>query len=510
MFSSTLRGLIRRLGSPRPLRAAAVVVVAVGGAWLGLLVGGSVTAEIGPADVRLTVRPSVVGDSVVDLAPLGTLGLDSHDGPVQLAATVERVRPAEVERIIQDPQLLRGLGDEVIGDLREGLLNLIAKATMSAVCGAALLGLLVFRSPARAGWSVLTCCVLVLGTIGAVAATFNPRSVAEPRYTGLLASAPSVVGSAQSIVQNFSRYTDQLAEVVTNVSRLYETTSTLPAYEPDPGTVRLLHVSDLHLNPAAWDVIDSVAQQFQADVIVDTGDITDHGSRAESQFVSEISDLDVPYVFVRGNHDSMATQRAVARQEGATVLDEDSGGGDGGDGHVAEVAGLRFFGTGDPRFTPDKRTREHPSAETLFADGQRLAEEIRAQEPPINVAAVHDPNQGRGFAGTVPLVLSGHAHRRSTEILPGGTRLFVQGSTGGAGLRGLENEDPTPVECTVFYFDRATGRLQAWDDITVGGLGLTSARIERHVEPAPDRKIGAPASPLPSPSGTASPTPTSE
>ncbi|MQA84124.1 MAG: hypothetical protein GEV03_05725 [Streptosporangiales bacterium] len=466
------------------------------------------TAEVGPTDVRLSLRPSLVGDVVVDVAPLGTLGLDSHDGPLQLAATVQRVRPEEVQRIIQDPQLLNGLGDEVDEDLREALLNLVMRATMSAVGGAALLGLVVFRTPARAGWSVLTCCVVMLGSVTAGVGTFNPRSLAEPRYTGLLASAPSVVGSAESVVQNFSRYTDQLADVVTNVSRVYETTSTLPAYEADSSTVRLLHVSDLHLNPAAWQVIDSVSRQFQADVIVDTGDITDHGSKTENRFLTEISDLDTPYVFVRGNHDSMGTQEALAKQKGAIVLDENAGE-NGSDGQVAEVAGLRFFGIGDPRFTPDKRTREHPSAEALFAEGQQLAQDIGAQDPPIDVAAVHDPTEGRGFDGTVPLVLSGHAHRRSTQILPRGTRLFVQGSTGGAGLRGLEHEEPTPVECTVFYFNKETGRLQAWDDITVGGIGLASARIERHLEPAPDRKIGLPASPSSSPSGTSSPAGTS-
>jgi hypothetical protein len=31
--------------------------------------------------------------------------------------------------------------------------------------------------------------------------------------------------------------------------------------------------------------------------------------------------------------------------------------------------------------------------------------------------------------------------------------------------------------------------LQAWDDITLGGLGLTSVQIERHIESDPDREI---------------------
>jgi hypothetical protein len=56
----------------------------------------------------------------------------------------------------------------------------------------------------------------------------------------------------------------------------------------------------------------------------------------------------------------------------------------------------------------------------------------------------------------------------------------------------------------VLYFDKATRKLQAWDDITVAGLGGTGAQIQRHL--ATDTTvIGAPVpdislSPSPSPS----------
>ena len=133
-----------------------------------------------------------------------------------------------------------------------------------------------------------------------------------------------MVGDAQSIVRDFQKYEDQLAKLVTNVSRLYDVTSTLPAYRPDPSTVRVLFVSDLHLNPAAWDVIRSVTEQFDIDVIVDAGDISDHGSAAENAFIDPISTLGVPYVWVRGNHDSALTQAAVERQPNAVVLDGQS------------------------------------------------------------------------------------------------------------------------------------------------------------------------------------------
>jgi hypothetical protein len=77
-------------------------------------------------------------------------------------------------------------------------------------------------------------------------------------------------------------------------------------------------------------------------------------------------------------------------------------------------------------------------------------------------------------------VLAGHVHRRE-DVEQDGTLLVVQGSTGGAGLRALEGEEPTPISLTVLYLDPDSGALQAYDDITLGGLGLNDARISRTV-----------------------------
>jgi hypothetical protein len=62
-----------------------------------------------------------------------------------------------------------------------------------------------------------------------------------------------------------------------------------------------------------------------------------------------------------------------------------------------------------------------------------------------------------------------------------GTTLLVEGSTGGAGLRGLQGEEPEPLTCSVLYFDRVTDRLLAYDRVSLDGFGRAGARIERHV-----------------------------
>ena len=73
------------------------------------------------------------------------------------------------------------------------------------------------------------------------------------------------------------------------------------------------------------------------------------------------------------------------------------------------------------------------------------------------------------------------------------TRLMVEGSTGGAGLRGLENEEPTPLSLSVLYFDEKQ-TLKAYDDIQLGGTGQSNVTMQRKVlgtgpEPSTDPSV---------------------
>jgi predicted phosphodiesterase len=472
----------------RLLLAVGLAGVGLLGAVLGLLVAGTVTTTVGPFEADLSLRPSLSGSTVVAVPPLGELLLDTHDGPVQLSVRIAQLRGDAARSIVADPESLRGLGGDVNRDLRSGVQQLVLRTLLVTVAGAALLGLLVFRrwratlAAAGAGFTAL------LTAAGITAATADERALAEPRYTGLLASAPTAVGDVRDIVARFDVYRLQLGRLVANVSELYSVTSRLPVFAPTDGTVRVLHVSDLHLNPASYDVISSVVEQFGVDVVVDTGDITDFGSVAENRYVTGIAGVDAPYVWVRGNHDSSLTQAAVEALPNAVVLDS---------GEVVEVAGVRLMGQGDPRFTPDKTTRDDDApTQVLTAVGNALREayEVACDKPAI--VLVHDPISAGPLFGQASLVLAGHAHERRVETDDGST-LLVQGSTGGAGLRALEGEDPTPITLSVLYLDEQTGALQAYDNITLGGLGDNDVRISRKVaplvaapEPSPSRDAG--------------------
>ncbi|MFF4962102.1 metallophosphoesterase [Streptomyces sp. NPDC001222] len=489
---------------PHPwLRALGMVAVVLLGTWLGLLVVGDVRVPVGPVNTTMALRPSLAGGTKINISPLGALRLDSHEAPVRLDVNVDQLDPVRAQALVDHPERISGLQQEITQDVEHGTLDLAVRSCVAVVAGAGALGLVVYRRPRRA-LAAGGLALALLAASGATAyATWNPKSVLEPKFSGLLSSAPSLVGNARSIVTEFDVYQKELARLVTNVTKLYDVTSTLPAYEPDPTTIRVLHVSDIHLNPASWKIIASLVRQYDVNVIVDSGDTMDHGSAAENGFLDPIADLGAPYVWVRGNHDSRTTQHYLEHIKNVHVLD---------DGRAISVAGVRFAGIGDPQFTPDRSVEPGGDRAEELA-GARLASALRDQKAagtPVDLAIAHEPTAARQTDGEVPMVLAGHLHHEGMEIMRYGTRLRIEGSTGGSGLRAVERQYPAPIEASILYLDRDTRRLQAWDEIRLGGLGETTAEVTRHLakENAPGAapSPGA-ASPETSPADRSSPAP---
>jgi predicted MPP superfamily phosphohydrolase len=456
------------------------LAVAVAGAVIAVLLLGRISAPIGPFDASLAFRP-VGGGAAVAVPPLGALSVDVYDGPLRLDIGLQRVDPERARALASDPVRLAGVVNQVSDDLRSAVVRLALVTTGVAILGAAAASLLTFRRWRETAIAGGLTAVLLVATAGLGAATWRPEELSQPKYTGLLVNANSLIGNAQDIVARFDAYRASLEDLVANVGTLYATISALPSPGGTDDTVALLHMSDLHLNPAGFDLMRQVVEQFKVDGVLDTGDITDWGSAPENQLIGSVGTLGVPYVYIRGNHDSETTAALIAAQPNATVLDDSA----------VTVAGIEIVGTKDPRFTPDKTTGDDRASDSvLTASGQALDDVVEKLPKAPAIAMVHDPKQAGPLDGDVPLVLAGHTHKRKVSVLDGGTRLMVEGSTGGAGLRGLQGEKPTPLTCTVLYLDPTTGALRAYDEITLGGLGETEVTIQRTVVPQDDATVG--------------------
>lgn len=461
---------------------------AVAGAAIGLALVPDTTVGVGPLELALDVSPSLHSETAVDVPPVGRVVFDTHSAPLAVDAQIMGVDAAAARELIEDPVELQRLEQTATSALLGGAVRAALSEAAGAGIGAAVLVALVYRRTGRAGVAGATAAGVVLATAGLAGLTFEPSAVASPRFEGLLSEAPYLAQYSQQVMGDLDAYRKTLADFVGNVSVLYVAAEALPARPADGDLITVLHVSDIHLNPMAFDVTSTLVDQFGVDVVIDTGDIVSWGTPLESQLLEGIATVDAPYVFVTGNHDSAETARAVAAQPNAVVLQDE----------VVEVAGLEIAGIGDPRDIANDA-----SSTTGFGAGKNAVEqrgialgdtidEWNAAHPgeQVDIALLHDPSRPSGLLGRVPLVLSGHMHSRSveTDVAGSGTMTMTLGSTGGALAGGglmplLEGGTPQDLEAALLYFaadgERA-GELVAYDDVTMGGLGLVSVSMSRH------------------------------
>jgi len=542
----------RRVAARAPAVLGVAAVAAVG-TWIGMTLAPPTTAVVGPIQAQVRVVPSLHPAVQVLLPPAGQVRFETHLSPVAVQARISQVDLDAARKLIDSPAGLRYLTDSAPDRLRAATVRAAITTGLCGLLGGVALALLVYRRVWRRTAQVAaTVAGVLVATAAVTALTFDADRLAQPRFTGLLSQAPYITGEAGSLLDRLQSYRSGLADIVRSVTALYATSGSLPVL-PGQGSgdlVTLLHISDIHLNPLGFDLAQRLVQQFHVNAVIDTGDITTWGTPVESATLSRIGTLGVPYVFVRGNHDSRGTQAAVARQRGAVVLDDD----------VAVVSGVVIAGIGDPEYTPDPAQAalpnvpapgtptpdaattgpgaggtagagappggggsamaepEHGGAveDVQTRASERLADTIRAWDDthpqrPVQIAALHDPSRVGPLLDTVPLLLAGHTHHRAVSQ-DGGTLVMVEGSTGGAGVtaRGLarlSDGRPLPLVATLIYLARSgdrAGQVVGYDDVTVGGFGLASVMLERHVvrpgdEPAPI--------PTPSPTPTPSPSP---
>jgi predicted MPP superfamily phosphohydrolase len=457
-------------------RTLARALVGAAGTHLGLRLAGHTTRWLGPLEVRAELEFARNGGVQIDIPPLGTATVRSHRGPLQVTATATAVDPSRAQGLLRaadgtdaPADVLRRVRHDVSDDAKALGRALVKRSTLAALAGAATTAALTLHRPRDVVGATTTSAVLLAAAAGVAAATVDKQAWRDPQLAGLLTQAPLVLGDLRTAPARIGTYRDQLAELVQTGTSVYRKVATLP--EPPPAdAIRLLHVSDIHLSPVAYPLAKALVDEYDVDAVVDTGDLVDWGTPPEQFFADQIADLGVPYVFVKGNHDSDGIADAVARQPSATVLHS-------GDEPV-EVAGLRFAGMADPRFTPDKTTGDDHAAHRVSEAAAEFAATLAGR--PVDIALAHDPAAGRALAGVAPLVLAGHTHKRSARRY-GDTVVLVQGTTGGSGLRGVQQDPTTPISLSILYLDRKTKQLHSVDEITLGGLGHVSLNVVRHL-----------------------------
>lgn len=472
------------------------VFVDVGVVLLAVVIGLAVSSalvrtrmELSPLTVSARITWGWPGTTTIRVPPFGVAIANSHLGPARLAVTIDSVDLAEVERLIAEnpsapdsglPQF-RSAGspppatvtDVVEQRGRTMLEEVIALVVLSALAaGVVAVGIVL---AARRRWRVvLAAAVAASGLVvaGSVAAatTFDMASLSELRLQGALASVPRLASVFSARVASIERLRDQAAVVSRQIAAYYANPRSIAAGGGLPGTYRVLHITDLHLDPVGAELAASLARSYEASLVINTGDISITGAREESLLLSSLVSTATPMIYVPGNHDSSATILAMSAIPDVTVATS-----------TVVRDGLTILAIPDPKsLSADVHPDPSASRAAVLDALVRLQRAKAAGLRPPDIIALHDPRSERELAGFTPLLLAGHTHSERLYVSEGTVRLN-SGTLGGMPYDPASIQRATlPHSASVLYYTaEQPRRLIAIDLISVGGDRTTT--MTRHV-----------------------------
>ena len=417
------------------------------GAGVGLAAWGPVRADVGALRLGISIAPSTQGESVVDLSPLGAVKFDTHDAPLRFRASIDDFESSAARRAVRTGKLpstkeLQEAAPMALG-VAGGTILLVAAGS-----GALLAGLVRRRWSAAAVGAVAPL-VVVGGVIFASWRSFDLQT-ADPDCTGAIGLACEGVARVREAVDAKDSQTTDIGETAKTLAGFYLGAVGSHQETKDPA-VRVLLISDIHLNPSSLGFAARLAEAFDVETVINVGDDADWGG-AVGNIVGGPKDVDVPYLWTRGNHDSLATQNDL-KKNGAVVLDNTS----------YTQAGVSYWGIGDPTFSPkadksvvrlgEKQYKQKWSKDVLVPALGKLP-------APPDVLVVHDPNMADAVTTRPKLTVSGHTHKfkattgRNADGSP--WAVVTNGSTGGAGLRVLDTGQERPMQACVIWLDKET------------------------------------------------------
>ena len=434
-------------------------------------IGRPTEGQLGPGRVELRAHWSWDGRTQLGLPPLGAISAATHDAPLAVDIQVEQLDIERVQSLLARPEPETRLRQSLSSDVEPLLSRFARKALLTSLLVGVVVGaVLPGRRWSWVGAGAAGALLAVGALLGQAWASYDEDAFLNPRFEGSLERAPEILRTVQKHVEGFEDVRGRVDILSQQVANLYRATVVGPEDEADDAVI--LHVSDIHLNPVGVEVARQLTEQFGVDAVLDTGDLTSFGFPLEARIGDLIADIPAPYYVTPGNHDSATVRAALAAVPNVTVLA----------GSVVDIGGVRVLGVADPTFTADNRIGTADAAAEKRRQASAVARLTAARRP--DVLAVHDPLLAEEAAGSVPLVVTGHRHERSSEIR-GGTRFLTVGSTGATGLGSFTVATQLDYEAQVLHF--SDGRLVALDYVSLGGIS-GSFRIDRTVmEPLDDQ-----------------------
>ncbi|ADL12991.1 metallophosphoesterase family protein [Acetohalobium arabaticum] len=391
---------------------------------------------------EVEIETKISADTVTEInfPPVGKLIADTHFIPLSLKIDVLNINPDRLEKLLNNisdkEEFIAGIKVKASEIIQLFILRTLLIAFGGGVVGVIILG---SRDWIRLFAGGLVGLILLSVLFTGLYFTYDVDRLSDPNYQGMLSAAPWMISLIEEGLNNIDKLGTEMEVITSNISNLFNEVEALRGLGEVEGGTKVLHVSDIHNNPVALDFIEKAVKSFEVDLIIDSGDISDYGTPVEAKLFERIEKLDLPYVFVPGNHDSPTIVEKMAEFDNVIILDEDT----------VTVSGLTIAGIGDPAAVT--KEIKPPESEMVSIYQQKLEELVTEQPAEPDLLATHNFLIASGFVGRVPVLLHGHDHQFEVKQQQG-TTIIDAGTTGAAGIRGLQSKKEIPYTVALLHF----------------------------------------------------------
>lgn len=403
--------------------------------------------------IQVSISFRDFGRSEFHFPPFGFVRARTHFSPLRLSVSLQSVDLEGLRGLVFSGMSQEQIYERLLYPARIILfgfvLRLLFLAALGGGLGAALVGPKHWKDFLRGGGCGLIVMLLLLVL---TVSTFSPGGFKNPEYRGMLQAAPWMVDLAQEAFTGVENLAEHVRVMSSNLYDFLQQVENLGQVGLEDTDLKVLHVSDIHNNPVALNLVDRIVHTFAVDLVIDTGDLTDFGSPLEAELLSRLDDLPVPYLIALGNHDSPTIAQHLEDIPAVTLLG----------GEIVEVSGLRILGVPDPAAT---RATMTPTSPAELETAVEQLEGLLAVTSP-DLLATHDWRLAMPFVGRVPVILHGHTHSTLIREIED-TIVINAGTSGGAGIRGLQSREEIPYTLVMLHYsDEEEGwRVLAADTI---------------------------------------------
>jgi predicted MPP superfamily phosphohydrolase len=293
-------------------------------------------------------------------------------------------------------------------------------------------------------------------------ASYNPDWPRQSRLTGTIAAAQLFPDQLKAYYQQQSKTFDVLGSVLGIQAALQ---AQLDESSAPASAFQIMFISDVHL-AAVYPLIAQYAKNYDVKLIINTGDESEFGTRAEltTTYLASIAALTstIPMIWLAGNHDSPDVEQTMASIPGVTVI---GGKTTSATGYAVNAGSVRAFGL-TVAGLPDPRV--YGAAGAYGSDETRVTDPLersavdsavgggRLDGQQFDIFATHEPVSAaqlrKALPGQIRQTNSGHVHEQNAtgDIQDGEGLDLIEGSTGAGGLDNIvRGAGAPPVEFSI-------------------------------------------------------------